>query len=108
MYGNYGNGSTRRIIIRQIRPKRTRYQMHLNFFSFQALPSIAPREDVSRLAQVIVWCLQHHLLVQLHTYITLCLGGNNVGCNLEDPLQVSQLTFRSWSMVNVNRLKWSV
>ena len=35
-----------------------------------------------------MWFLQHHLLVQLHTYITLNLGPNSIGCSLEDPLRV--------------------
>ena len=55
----------------------------------QALPPIAPPAEVSRLAEVVVWFLQHHLLVQLHTYITLALGPNIIGCSLEDPLRVT-------------------
>lgn len=53
----------------------------------KALPPIAPPAEVSRLAEVVVWFLQHHLLVQLHTYITLALGPNIIGCSLEDPLR---------------------
>ena len=58
----------------------------------QALPPIAPPAEVSRLAEVVVWFLQHHLLVQLHIYITLNLGPNNIGCSLEDPLRVHVIT----------------
>ena len=40
-----------------------------------AVPPTAPREQMELMVRVIVWCLQHHILVQIHSYPTLIFDG---------------------------------
>jgi hypothetical protein len=47
-------------------------------------PVLNTTAQVNLLTKIIVWMLQQHLLVQLHTYVTMTLN-DKVKCNWEDP-----------------------
>ena len=70
---------------------------YLQLFSFpnsisQSLPNVSRNDEYQHLARVIVWCLQHFLLLQIHTYINLTFDDDDDGDepNLPDPLTQSR------------------
>eukprot|EP00095_Tigriopus_kingsejongensis_P000669 maker-scaffold340_size202118-snap-gene-0.20 protein:Tk00669 transcript:maker-scaffold340_size202118-snap-gene-0.20-mRNA-1 annotation:"conserved hypothetical protein" len=55
-----------------------------------AMNMLSDGTSIRFLTQVIVWCLQHHLLVQNHTYMTLFIKGEGPKA-LQDPLEDTTL-----------------
>ena len=69
----------------------------------QALPTVSRKDEYQLLAKIIVWCLQHHLLIQLHTYVSLALT-DDCDTVLPDPLEKNS-TYDEDNGLNMNDRK---
>ena len=52
----------------------------------QRMAPIMNSGQIQTLTRVIVWMIQQHLLLQLHTYVTLALN-DDMKCNWQDPVE---------------------